>query len=93
MLVSSAEYEIQPWKVWHITQVHDYNKHNGPKIEPWGTPHLIYLEELNEEKIIAFKTATATYEKMRKQRKVSERMRLIDCSSEEWKSPISWSTV
>ena len=43
----------------------------------------MYLEELNEEKIIAFKTATATYEQMRKQRKVSERMRLIDCSSEE----------
>lgn len=62
-------------------------------MEPWGTPHLMYLEELNEEKIIAFKTATATYEKMRKQRKVSERMRLIDCSSEEWKSPISWFTV
>ena len=43
----------------------------------------MYLEELNEEKIIAFKAATATYEQMWKQRKVSERMRLIDCSSEE----------
>ena len=53
----------------------------------------MYLEELNEEMIIGIKTATVTYEKMRKQQKVSERMRLIDCSSEEWKSPISWSTV
>jgi len=43
----------------------------------------MYLEELNEEMIIGFKTATVTYEKMRKQQKVSEPMRLIDCSSEE----------